>query len=68
MARRNVEPTREFAVSIAAGVRVDRDRGFESDAGLFPELFRARFVLCFPNPNTVRPDYSDCLLIHITKD
>ena len=22
----------------------------------------------FPNPKTVRPDYSDCLLIHITKD
>ena len=27
-----------------------------------------RCVLYFPNPNTVRPDYSDCLLIHITKD
>jgi hypothetical protein len=22
----------------------------------------------FPNPKTVRPDYSDCLLIHVTKD
>ena len=27
-----------------------------------------RCVLYFPNPNTVRPDYSDCLLIHISKD
>ena len=24
-------------------------------------------VARFPNPNTVRPDYSDCLLIHISK-
>ena len=33
----------------------------------FDESVQVR-IGCFPNPDTVRPDYSDCLLIHITKD